>query len=638
MEKTLLRHTTSRCSLAAAVIIAMLCARSPVAAQDAPPPDDDPRVARVLRQIEATHALFNRATNEAARAAIQERLFVLTDEHESGRRRIAIEQRKANLASQRSAKVDYALRELLGIVKRGKAAPQQDAIRARKKIVKLREEHSDLEGRLRRLRGEPSPEATEVEEADKDLRNKEEEIFLAALERDAGELAILLATEADRIEDKIGGLPLNPPLTIRQITEKHGYIKNERSLRDEKVSEMERLRDYHGEITALLALSDAQRVQYEQEIEVLRRKRSLSRDKQLSSQLDEQRRLLEIYSEGIDERVALYAGQIAAIDAALEVGTQLIELYTKETEVLRVDLAALVRRYRVSILWPTATIAAIFVLQFLVSRLLLPLLYKRDTLFVARRLAGYLAFLCVLLVLALFFLEDLRHIATVLGIAGAALVIALQDLCSSFAGWFVIVTSRKVRVGDRIEVEDKIGDVVDIQLLRTTLLELNNWLGVDEPTGRFIIIPNSFIFKSKVINYSHVHPFIWNRIDIIVTFETPAQEAEELLRRILVEETKTEFEEARHAPADMEQRYGVADTVYEPKLYSTVADSGVLYSLMYVTHYKRRIKTRNRINTRIVHEFDTNPKMEFAYPTQRHIPTAGPGDLHVSIDRGAGTG
>jgi small-conductance mechanosensitive channel len=239
-------------------------------------------------------------------------------------------------------------------------------------------------------------------------------------------------------------------------------------------------------------------------------------------------------------------------------------------------------------------------------------------------MAGYLVFLLVLLVLSVFFLEDIKAIATVLGIAGAALVIALQDLCSSFAGWFVIVASGKVKVGDRIEIDGHLGDVIDIQLLRVTLIEVNNWLGIDEPTGRIVVVPNSFIFKSKVLNYSHVHPYIWSRLDITVTFETPAAEAQELLSRILTEETREEFAKAAHAATDMERRYGIADTTYQPKVYSTIADSGVTFSLLYVSHYRQRTAARNRLNERIVAEFGKRPHCAFAYPTERHIPTPVP--------------
>ena len=215
----------------------------------------------------------------------------------------------------------------------------------------------------------------------------------------------------------------------------------------------------------------------------------------------------------------------------------------------------------------------------------------------------------------------IKQVATVLGIASAAVVIALQDLCSAFAGWFVIVGSRKFVVGDRVEIDGMRGDIIDIQLLRTTLVEVNNWLGVDEPTGRVVLIPNNFVFKTKVFNYSHVHPFIWNKVDITVTYETPALEAHTLLRRILEEETTDEFKKAQKGASAMETKYGVLDTVYQPKTYMFIADSGVMFSLVYCCHYRDNGATRNRINKRIVEEFAKDPRMQLAYPTHREVRT-----------------
>ena len=162
-------------------------------------------------------------------------------------------------------------------------------------------------------------------------------------------------------------------------------------------------------------------------------------------------------------------------------------------------------------------------------------------------------------------------------------------------------------------------DEGDIQLLRTTLLEINNWLGVDEPTGRILVIPNNFVFKSKVFNYNYLHPFIWNKLDITVTYETPAQEAQDLLRRILEEETRENFATASQGSRSMETVYGVPDANYQPKIYSFLADSGVMFRLVFVAHYKSCSSTRNRINERIIREFAKDPRMQLAYPTTRQI-------------------
>jgi small-conductance mechanosensitive channel len=450
----------------------------------------------------------------------------------------------------------------------------------------------------------------------------------------------LLSKEAERINGAIDALPINPDPTIRMLHAKRRAMRAERRLARELDARIAALRTHRDEVTRALDLTRARLEQVEDEIRIEDSRRRMESGGGTAETIKAPLRRLAFGAstkEKIKDLFAKRAGfqeqQRAALDAALDATEQLRTLYVQELAVLSDDLEACMRRLWLGVCVPIGLIVGILLLHVLFSRRILPLFYTRDRLFVARRMTGYLVFLLVLLVLAVFFLEDLKAIATVLGIAGAALVIALQDLCSSFAGWFIIVASGKVRVGDRVEIDGHMGDVIDVQLLRITMLELNNWLGVDEPTGRVIVVPNSFIFKSKVVNFSHVHPYIWTRLDITVTFESPAEEARELLTRVLTEETREEFIAARAAASAMERRYGVADSNYEPKVYSTIADSGVCFSLLFVSHYRNRTAVRNRINARIIAEFERNTRLAFAYPTERHIPTSAPGTLNVTVNR-----
>jgi hypothetical protein len=110
-------------------------------------------------------------------------------------------------------------------------------------------------------------------------------------------------------------------------------------------------------------------------------------------------------------------------------------------------------------------------------------------------------------------------------------------------------------------------------------------------------------------------------VDVVVTYETPAKPAFELLMQILTEETTSEFAAAAQSGRLMEKRYGVARVTYEPRIHTEIADSGVRYSLYYVSHYRRFKAVHDRIASRIIQEFEQRKDMDFAYPTERHIPT-----------------
>jgi small-conductance mechanosensitive channel len=174
---------------------------------------------------------------------------------------------------------------------------------------------------------------------------------------------------------------------------------------------------------------------------------------------------------------------------------------------------------------------------------------------------------------------------------------------------------RKFTIGDRLEIDGVKGDVLDIQLLRTTLVEVNAWLGADQPTGRIIVIPNNLVFKTKVFNYSHGHPFIWSKIELTVTFATPVAAALALFRKVLAEETREEFAAARQAATALERRYGVTDAEYEPKIHLRIADNGVTLSLFFVSHYRQTSAVRNRINRRLIAELEKRREIQLAYTT-----------------------
>ena len=115
--------------------------------------------------------------------------------------------------------------------------------------------------------------------------------------------------------------------------------------------------------------------------------------------------------------------------------------------------------------------------------------------------------LAVLLVLGIW-IERLGDLTVALGILAAGLAFALSEVIGSFAGWLTIMSGRPFSVGDRIETSNIRGDVVDVGILRTTLMEIGNWLQGDHNTGRIVTVSNAFIFKEPLYNYSAYLHFI----------------------------------------------------------------------------------------------------------------------------------
>ena len=133
-----------------------------------------------------------------------------------------------------------------------------------------------------------------------------------------------------------------------------------------------------------------------------------------------------------------------------------------------------------------------------------------------RTRASYIATLVYILILIPIWAGTTQQWATVLSVMGAGVALALHEVLLNIAGWVYIVISRPYRAGDRIEMGTIRGDVIDIRLFQTTLLEIGNWVDGDQSTGRVVHLPHGQIFRNPLYNYTKGFEFLWNEIAILV--------------------------------------------------------------------------------------------------------------------------
>ncbi len=627
-----------------------VCARG--AAPSSASAAGDARVQRAQQELATTEKVLANTTNDAERAEWQQRVELTRKSLENVERLAEIEQREREAGGAQASTPDALLRRALTALTLD-APTAQTALQGHNVALRQIKARRALYARERDALA-PAATPAEVARAHGRVANADAELQARLLERDAAQLTLRLADDLQRIEALREEATRRPRPTVRQIL----LVRQSLGQAEQTRVEWRTLQEqYDAQVETVLltqSLAEERLQNLDAEVKVLEERANLERKDNRraegggvggmlnrlfggSEQQSAVKRELAAAREEqvlLKDRLGWLQQQGAAAEALATLTQQAGELIDAEVVFRRALAADMQRRYRGLVLVPLGAVLGLILLYGAISRWLMPLCCKAEGLFVARRLGGYALALAVVFLLVVFFLEDLKAIATVMGIVGAAVVIALQDLCSSFAGWFVIVASRKVRVGDRVEIGGRRGDVVDVQMLRTTLVELNNWLGIDEPTGRILVIPNSFIFKEPLLNYSHVHPYIWGKLDITVTYETPALEARAVLLRALTEETAALFAAAEQGHAQMERKYGAAWGMREPRLHTVIDVSGVTFSLFYVTHYRHNSSTRTRIMERILLEFAKDPRLQFAYPTERVIPTPEGKGLPVVVQGG----
>lgn len=231
----------------------------------------------------------------------------------------------------------------------------------------------------------------------------------------------------------------------------------------------------------------------------------------------------------------------------------------------------------------------------------------------------YVFSLLIILVVIAFWAHKISSITIFLGVASAGVALALQEALLSVAGWFLIVFRHPYEVGDRIELNGVKGDVIDIRLFQTSLLEIGNWVEADQSTGRIANIPNSAVFKKENFNYSRGFEFIWNEIKVLITFESDWKKAEEIMLtrgRDLVGDME---KEVKNKIDKMTQHYMIYYDKLTPIVYTNIKDSGVEMSLRYLTEAKTRRSTHDKLCREIMEDFGKEPSVNFAYTTYRII-------------------
>ncbi len=264
-----------------------------------------------------------------------------------------------------------------------------------------------------------------------------------------------------------------------------------------------------------------------------------------------------------------------------------------------------------------AVIAVIMILRGLVAWIIARRTEDVRFRYHARKVSAYVSASLALVLLGRIWFTGFQDIGTFLGLVSAGLAIALKDLVASVAGWIYLLWRRPFEVGDRIQIGKHAGDVIDIRLFRFTLIEIGNWVEADQSTGRVILIPNSRILIEAIANYSKGFRYIWNELPVLVTFESNWPKAKAILQKIIDDHSAHLSDSAMQSVRKAAQRAMIIYSTLTPKVWTSVAESGVLLTIRYLCAPRKRRGTAETIWEDILTEFGKCDDIDFAYPTVR---------------------
>ena len=246
-----------------------------------------------------------------------------------------------------------------------------------------------------------------------------------------------------------------------------------------------------------------------------------------------------------------------------------------------------------------------------------------DSLYTSNKLINFLLILLIIFIFLFSYIENASYLVTVLGFASAGIAIALKDWFMSIFGWFVIMTSGAVRVGDRIRVSrdgyEMVGDVLDISLFKMTVREdvtLTTYTK-SRRSGRVVFVPNNYIFTDLISNYTYDGlRTVWDGIDFFITFDSNHQKAVEIATKIVTHHSRGFTDLTKKRMAKLKSRYVLRSVNPEPRIFSFVEPYGIVISSWYYTNSYATLGLRSKISMEILDAYMKEDDITIAYPTQ----------------------
>ncbi|MDD4876789.1 MAG: mechanosensitive ion channel [Dehalococcoidales bacterium] len=219
-----------------------------------------------------------------------------------------------------------------------------------------------------------------------------------------------------------------------------------------------------------------------------------------------------------------------------------------------------------------------------------------------KRVASMLSIVTFITAGIAIWVDNIQALLVSYGILAAGAAVALQDVFRNFAGSLAIFITGTYHIGDRIEVNSKIGDVVDIGIFYTTLLETNEWVDGDQATGRLSVIPNSVVLSSVINNYTKDHPYIWDEISIPITYDSDWGKALQIIEKVIDTETKEITLNSEASISKLSDKYYLPQKSTEPTVFATLTDNWINMNIRYITEVRQRRILKDRLNRILLSE------------------------------------
>ncbi len=291
---------------------------------------------------------------------------------------------------------------------------------------------------------------------------------------------------------------------------------------------------------------------------------------------------------------------MAEFDKRIQDHQELVGIYARWNDSLRFRKLAAVHAMLQTLLWIAGILMLAFLLARGVERVLGETSADHKRLLTLRTVIRFSLKTAALVAVVFVLFGAPEQMPTIIGLVGAGLTVALQGFIVGFCGWFILMGRNGIRVGDFVEINGVGGEVVEIGLLRTVLLETGNATGSGSPTGRQVAFVNSYAVSGHYFNFSTSGQWLWDELVVQVPTGEDSSAMVESILQIVTKETEENARQAEQEWQRVTHRYGVKSFSAAPSISLRPASLGVEAIVRYITQVQDRYEVRSRLYQAVV--------------------------------------
>ena len=316
--------------------------------------------------------------------------------------------------------------------------------------------------------------------------------------------------------------------------------------------------------------------------------------------------------------------ELAQFKRALDTINTTSDVYEKRVDIIKLNINKEIEKRVVRLTKIGLIILFVFIFFFLIRLAVKKYIEDNDRLYMANKFITVANFIVIIFILFFNYIENASYLVTILGFASAGIAIAMKDWFMSILGWLVIVFGGSIHVGDRIRVDmdgmKYVGDVMDISLLRMTILEDITLTSIykNRRAGRIIFVPNNYVFTRMIANYTHSSlKTVWDGIKITISYDSNHKKAMHIVKGITRKYSKGYTDITRKQLNKLRNNYSLKNTNVDPRIYSFIVPNGMDIEAWYLTNAYGTLTLRSTISLEIVDAFKAEKDITIAYPTQK---------------------